>query len=188
MSDAEYDEHRRAYLSAATRQRPSANSIYHPAIRDNLAKWLKVEKQLYREIEKQVSMAGYDMRRLVVNAGADYSAAHAEYQGSREGGFFGGHSSVDGYLKIDYLGDDVWYARGVPNPRAGRASGAPLGLEFLVCATREIAGTEHDRWVSKGRGRQPEGVMPPSRWRTTLPNGAIVEFIGICESPSAGKP
>jgi len=35
--------------------------------------------------------------------------------------------------------------------------------------------------------QKPLSVAIPSKWKVKLPNGATVQFIGICENPSAGK-
>jgi len=161
-------------------------------VEKNKAGWRKVEKLLYREIERQILSAGYGLRSVRIEAGPGFSAGHADVGVRTEGvfrGMFGGYYWGDVYLKIDLLGDDIWYAADASNPqRPAPGRRQQIDLEFLVCPTGEIPESKRAELLEKGRKMQkPLIVAVPSKWKVKLPNGAIVQFIGICENPSAGK-
>jgi hypothetical protein len=182
VEDSEYEQFR------ANDSKPTAqvNSI----IEKNKANWLRAEKAIYGQIERQVGKAGFDLYSLKIEPGPDFSAGHAEVRGRNNSvlrGFFGGYSSMEAYLKIDYLGGDVWYARTARHPYRPRMPGRTLELEFLVPATPEITIPQRIDLLAKGRKLQQSDRTAASQWKATLPNGAIIEFIGICENPSAGK-
>lgn len=192
VADAEY----RQYLSSladSTLSQPDEQNAQIQIIQDiekNKAAWQKVGKLLYIEVERQVSDAGFKLRDLKVEAGPDFSAAHAEILAHTDNflrNIFGGYSSIWGYLKIDYLGNDIWYVKNAAHPQRPVPSRRQLDLEFLVGPTADIPDSQHSRLIEMGRKIQQPTPIPPSKWKAALPNGATVEFIGICENPSAGK-
>lgn len=160
-------------------------------IEENRANWLRVEKSLYGQIERHLRNAGYELHRLKVEPGPDFSAGYAEARGRSDSalrGIFGGYSSPEAYLKLDYVGDDIWYAKsGRRYPERPVMPGRTLDLEFLVHATSQIADSQRNDLLAKGRKIQQPDSTAPSKWKVTLASGAMVEFIGICENPSAGK-
>ncbi len=190
VSDSEYEQYRRSPPSR------DPNAPAEPAdslpFAQNKAAWRKIEMPLYQQIEKEVSSAGFSLRDLTVEPGPDFSAAHADV-GIRTQGLvreiFGGYYWGDIYLKIDYLGDDIWYAKIAPNPQRGTMPRRDkIDLEFLIRPTAPIPASQRAALLEKGRMIQPDAaVIAPSKWKVALPNGATVEFIGICENPSAGK-
>ena len=190
VTDAEYEQIRRSPPSR------DPNAPAEPAdsspFAQNKAAWRKIEKPLYQQIEKEVSAAGFSLRDLTVEPGPDFSAAHADLTVHTEGvlrGIFGGYFWGNIYLKIDYLGDDIWYAKIAPHPQRGTMPRRDkFDLEFLICPTTPIPDSHRAELLEKGRMIQPDAaVIAQSKWKVALPNGAAVEFIGICENPSAGK-
>jgi hypothetical protein len=195
VSDAEYERSRLAEVE------PDAGKLSHVeaqrgAVDENRAAWLRVQKRLYQAMEAQVLRAGFHLRQLRVVPGPDYSAAHAEMDVTKDSLFrdiLGGLVSTDPYLMIDYLGDDVWYAKLVPNPE--RPVLRPdevnllkqLPLEFLVAADQAVPSSARRAWIEKGRAQQRRSAEPRAEWTATLPNGAVVTLLGVCESPSEGK-
>ena len=182
VTDSECEEHR----TDGNLARAQTNAV----IEENRANWLRTEKLLYGEIERQLRSAGLKLQRLKVEPGPDFSAAHAEIRGSNSSvlrGFFGGYSSPETYLKIDYLGNDIWYAKSVRQPQRPIMQHRTLDLEFLVCPTAEITGSQRADLLARGRKIQQSLPIAASKWKATLANGVGVEFIGICENPSAGK-
>ena len=103
-------------------------------IEENEANWLKAEKALYGQIERQVQDWGYELRTLEIEPGPDFSAGHAEIRGRDQSilGGFRGPSSIDGYLKIDYLGEGIWYVASAPHPYHPTIRRRMPELEFLV--------------------------------------------------------
>ncbi len=182
VEDSEYEQ----FEANDSKPTVQLNSI----IEKNKANWLRAEKAIYGQIERQVGKAGFDLYRLKVEPGPDFSAGHAEVRGRNNSvlrGFFGGHSSMETYLKIDHLGNDVWYANSARHRRRRNIPRRTLELEFLVHPTSEFSTSERRDLLAKGRKFQQSKVIAPSKWKATLPSGATVEFIGICENPSAGK-
>jgi hypothetical protein len=176
------------------RRADDANSIAHAntAIEENKASWLRVEKSLYGQIERHLRKAGYELQNLKVEPGPDFSAGHAEIWGRSDSTlhkFFGGHSSIDVYLNFDYLGDDIWYAKGARlQPKRPLTPRQTLELEFLVHTTAQITGSQRGELLAKGRKMHESFPRcSSSNWKAAFANGMPVELIGICESPSAGK-
>ena len=160
------------------------------AIEKNKANWLQVEKSLYGQIEWQLLSAGFKLRRITIQPGPDYTAGHAEIRGSSKSflyKIFGSHTSVEAYLNIDYLQNDIWYAKSVSHPRHPIMPRPELDLEFLVCPEGPLSNSKEKEFIENGRQKQEPTPIPETNWKATLPNGAIVQFIGVCENPSAGK-
>jgi hypothetical protein len=188
VTDAEHWE----YRSSVPLPDPNAPSRNQSPIEKNKAAWRKIEKPLYQQIEKEVSSTGFGLRGLTVEPGPDFSAAHAYLDVHTEGvlrGIFGGYFWGNIYLKIDYLGDDIWYAKIAPHPQRGTMPRRDkIDLEFLIRPTAPIPDSQRAALLEKARMIQPDAaVIAQSKWKVALPNGATVEFIGLCENPSAGK-
>ncbi len=182
VTDSEYEQ----YQTDDSNPAVQASS----AIEEKHANWLRAEKALYGQIERHVRKAGFELQRLTVEPGPDFSAGHAEIRGRNDTvlrELFGGYSSMETYLKIDYLGNDVWYAKSARHPQRPVMPRRTVDLEFLVHATAEITDSQRDDLLVRGRNLQQSEPIAPSKWKVTLENGTTVEFIGICENPSAGK-
>ncbi len=182
VADSEYEQ----YVADANEPEVQAPT----RIEENRANWLRAEKSLYGKIERNLRSAGYELSRLKVEPGPDFSAGYAEVRGRNDSalrGFFGGYSSPEAYLKFDYLGDDTWYAKSArKHPQRPMMPRRTLDLEFLVHATSEITADQRSDLLAKGRKIQQSEQTTPSKWKVTLPAGTV-ELIGICENPSAGK-
>ncbi|UCG50219.1 MAG: hypothetical protein JSU94_10590 [Phycisphaerales bacterium] len=164
-----------------------------PIVAQNEARWLAIEKKLYLEIERQLSDRGYDLTHIAVDEGPAMTAAIAMAEGRKLGWLdkiYRGRRtdwkscSVD--LKIDYLGDGLWYVVSDPDRRR-RLTDKYLDLEFLVGAKGRLSGKKRKEWLEKGRLAAKTGMERPSPWRVTLENGISVELIGICMNPSDGR-
>ncbi len=191
VTEAEYEQYLKSVASADPSRIDDQDLAEESLPAKNKASWRMVEKLLYQEIERQILAAGYGLRSIKIEAGPDFSAAHAEVGVRTEGvfrGMFGGYYWGDVYLKIDLLGGDIWYAADASNPQHPGSRRHEIDLEFLVCPTGEIPESKRAELLEKGRKIQkPLTVAAPSKGKAKLPNGAIVQFIGICENPSAGK-
>ncbi len=190
VTDDEYETYRLTLTADANAAALKGASETGPAVAENLRNWLAVEKQLYLEIDRQVGLERFDLKSLEIEPGPDYSAAHAEVRATQQSGLrriLGGGLFAETYLKMHYLGGGVWYAKTWPHPARPIRLGRQLDLEFLISAGKDMPASEQDDWLDEGREKQQPVPRPPSPWRVTLPNGATVEFIGICENPSAGK-
>ena len=196
VSDAEYEQSRPSGAEADAEKRSLVESP-KGEVGANKAAWLRVRKTLYQAIEAHALRAGFHLRQLRVVAGPGFSAAHAEMQVKQNGLFWdllGGLVSADPYLMIDYLGDGIWYAKLVPNPQRPivRPDEADLlarvPLEFLVAADQAVPSSAKPAWIEKGRAKQKAGTAPQAPWSATLPHGVVVTLLGVCESPSEGKP
>ena len=189
VSDAEYHASQSSWAQddadTALDSEPPGNNI-----KEHKDAWSKVEKRIYQAIEGQIIRADLELHQLHVVPGPDYSAAHAEATVLKQGllrDMLDPGAAPSIHLKIDYLGDEVWYIRSGDDPWRrlyGTMQQESPRLEFLVSAGEAIKSKDRSRWIEKGR-RIPIGpILPYTRWRAELTNGVTVEFIGIREYPS----
>ena len=192
VTDSEYRQYRDFLRDSAQTLSTEKNHQGQivPAYQRNMSNWQKVEKLLYMKIEKKVNQAGFDLNILEVQPGPDFSAGHVEIRANR-GGFlrklFGLAVSVRTFLNIDYLEDDVWYVKNAAHPQRTGKSISQLDLEFLVCPTYDITDSQRNDLLKKGRTVQQSMPAHASKWKATLPNGAVIELIGICENSRGEK-
>jgi hypothetical protein len=187
VSDAEYRDSQSSWATQGPRKAPDSERPQRPASEQKDA-WSKAERKLYQAIEGQTIAAGWELLQLQVTPGPDYSTAHADLivVTRRLLTRFSDQPCPWVHLRIDYLGDGIWYLRNATDPRRPLAEGPePVHLEFLVTAGEPVEAAERPKWLDKGR-KIPTDLVPDGRWKTKLNGGAIVEFIGICEDPSAG--
>ena len=151
---------------------------------ENKKAWNRIEKYLYMEIEKHMLKAGYKLNNISVEPGPDFSAAHAESRGRANSIIkeIFGDSLLDLYFKIDYLGNDIWYAKGVVNPQKKPRRIDTLELEFLISPTGKITNSQQNELLKKGRELQRANPIPESKWIAALSNGTTIEFLGICDA------
>lgn len=183
------EEYERAKTQFGTNELPSLEPT---PLKENQAAWHRVEEQLYQEIDRQISSQGLQLKSLKLTTGPDYTGASAELQAARSGLLkliHPGTSSWRAYLQIDSLGNDVWYAKSAPHPLHPIRQPMSLKTEFLVSATGSISREDRSRLLAEGQQKQQNlSSSQPPKWRATLPNGAAVEFMGVCDNPSGGKP
>jgi len=193
VTDAEYQQYRQSFSKAALSpsEEKGRQIQKYVTLKENKATWQKNEKFLYLEIERQVRKKGYTLRSLKVEPGPDFSAGHAEIRGHNNAflrSFWGRVSSVKTYLNIDYLGDNIWYAKSVAHPLHPIMRRRELKLEFLICPEGNLLDSREKEFLTKGRQKQQQfAPVPETPWKVILSNGTTVEFIGICENPNAGK-
>ncbi len=154
---------------------------------EKIKAWNKIEKYLYMEFERQFPKKGYDLTNTEIKPGPDYSAARA-YINIRKTNILeritDHRSKHHGYsIYIDHLGNDIWYAKNVPNPHpdpSGTEENKPvLDFEFLTSPNGFIKGSKRVELLKKGREFQQAPAVPESKWKMTLSNGAEFEFLGI---------
>jgi len=192
VTEQEYRQYRDSVADSNVIQsgEENAGSGILSELEENKTAWSRIEKHMYMEIDKQVQIAGYELSRLTVKPSPDFSAGHAELRARSRGfikRFFGGSNSVESYLKIDDLGNGIWYAKSAPNPRRPMLFRRQLDLEFLICSEGDTPKSRYRELMEQGRQKQQFTSIPESKWIAELQNGARVEFIGVCENPSAGK-
>lgn len=183
------EEYERAKEQFGTNELPSPEL---KAVQENRVAWQRVEEQLCQEIDRHVSSRGMQLKTLKLTTGPGYTGASADLRAARSGLLsiiHQGPSSLNAYLQIDYLGNDVWYARSVQRPQYPIRQSESLDMEFLVSATGSISKEDRSRLLAEGQRKQQNlQSQQPAKWRAILPNGAVVEFVGVCENPSGGKP
>jgi hypothetical protein len=183
LADTDYEKAQKGFKASG-----SASSDC-PVLSDKWLAWSRVEKRLYQEIYRKASDAGYHLTSLELQCGPDYAGAFAKVT-ARSPSVVPGITfyprMAQAYLRIDSLGQDIWYAK------SQRFSGLPnasyLDLEFLVSAQEEIPAQNVTALLQAGQDKQRRIAQPPpSRWHIDLPFGASFEFLGLCENPSAGR-
>lgn len=155
-------------------------------LRANMKKWLAVEKRMYAEMARQLSRQGYEIRRTEVVTGPSYLAGHAELDG-RDYGMFGG-GSVDVNLNFEHLGEGLWHVYSMGGRLPGRRRDK-LKLDFVVTENGEVDAEKAERLKAEmtKTARAENEKLGLSKWRAKLDNGVVIEFTGLCESPSGGK-
>ncbi len=184
VTDAEYERLRESLAGSAM---PPTQSEIRPVLEKNRAGWLRVEKLLYSEIERQLLNAGFELRELKVEPGPDFSAGHAELRAATQSllsGIFGDRAPGRAYLRIDDLSKDIWYVKSGPDPKWPIPPRRQIDLEFLVCPVRKIPKSQYDELLAKGRDKQQAVPRPSPKWQAVLSNGITVELLGICEHPN----
>jgi hypothetical protein len=192
VTSDEYQQYRNSIAESNTLQADGEKSQpqVFSGLEANKAAWNRIEKNLYMEIDRQVQAARYQLYTLTVEPGPDFSAGHAELRARGRGfikQFVSGSNSVESYLQIDDLGNDIWYAKSAPDPQRPRLFRRQLDLEFLICFAGDISESQHKKLIKQGRQKQKFASVPESKWKAVIPDEASIEFIGICENPSAGK-
>ncbi len=185
VSDDEYKKYRDSLPDVS-----SSQSGQLSVVEQNKEAWNKIEKVLYQEIEKHVNAKGFKLNSISIISGPDFSAAHCKIDSQRNfilQRIFGGISRLNMTLKIDYLGNDIWYVKGKDDTGLNPNTKSKYDIEFLVSDKNKIAKSKYNELIEKGRQIQNPFVIPESKWQTTLANGMKIEFLGICENPSAGK-
>jgi hypothetical protein len=183
VSDADYEKAKAGFKAADSTPAESAT------LRENKAAWERAEKRLYEGIEGYLSTKGLRLGILTLIHGPDYTAARAQLSASSGGlrNILRSGSGGSVWLNIDYLGNDVWYTRSTQLPQHPMPIPPRLDLEFLIPVAGQIAKKDIPALLAEGRRKQQD-LQPPSKWRVNLPNGASIEFIGVCGNPSGGKP
>jgi hypothetical protein len=192
VSDKEYQQYRNSFADSKIllSDKETSHSKSQSKIEENKAAWDRIEKNLYIEIERQVEKAGYGLSKLIVKPGPDFSAGHAEISAHNDSlikSIFGRQSSVEAYIKIDYTGSDVWYAKSAANSQLPVTRRNLLDLEFLIIRDDKLTDKQRSDSIEKGRKIQQAIGVPESKWKVICSNGMSFEFLGICENPSFGK-
>jgi hypothetical protein len=162
------------------------------ALEENKAGWLKAEKLLYMEIDGQILNAGYELNSLEVEAGSDYTGACAIMEARGENAIhrylhLDGSKTVRAYLKIDYLGDNIWYAGTAPHPARKLETDSKLNLEFLIFPEEQISRSQYRKYIKQGRRLQQSESFPTAKWKAALPDGVVIEILGIRDSNNPDK-
>lgn len=132
-------------------------------LRDNRLAWMHAEKTLLQEMDRLVRRQGLDLSSLTLTCGPDYTAASAELGGHRSGWLSAlrrESASTQAYLRIDSLGNDVWYLSSAAHPHHSRPPGLSLDMESLVSATGPIAKDDREALLAEGRQKQQTQAIP----------------------------
>jgi hypothetical protein len=193
VSEEEYEKYKNSVSQKKSGQPNEKATTQQTVLEEKKSRWLEGEKLLYMEIEGQVLNAGYELDSLELEAGFDYNAAYAVIQGHGENVVYkyldlgGGSKTVRAYLKIDYLGNDIWYAKTWPHPKRTLKSDRKLDLEFLIFPDEQIPHSQYRKYIEQGRKLQQSESFPTAKWKAALPDGVVIEIIGIRYSNNPDK-
>jgi len=144
--------------------------------------WRSLQKPLYQALEQEAIRRGYEVTRISVQPGPDYTAglagirvqarpvgrAHRFWSFLRRRNL----SAVPYFfLTVDALGDGRWHCLTTQIPKGAGPRRTQIEFDFYV----EQA--ERDREVSLPR---PEPQLGMSPWSVVLDGGTCVELIGVC--------
>jgi hypothetical protein len=188
VGDAEYTQ----FLESIKTEKLSGQSGEGHKATENeeVLRWMTIEKRFYQQIEKQISLNGHVLEQLVVSCSGDCKRAFAHIEAELDEGFMVFNRwnprrfrGVECNLKVDYLGEGIWYAKSAPTFQWDNRKRF-LDLEFLVHGRADMSKSEREKWVEQGRKEHPIVTNPTSKWKVTLANGVVVELLGVCTSPS----
>jgi hypothetical protein len=188
VSDAEYEP----YRNSLTDESATAGDSVTILVSDpNVSEWLKVEKQIYWEIENQTAEQDYVLSHLNIRPYAERETARGEIRTRYRSGFTlpyqlrGRNIFPEPLIKIDHTGGGIWYVQGIEKTLKSRSKN--LHLEFLVSARGLIAGRKYRKLLFEARRRHSAVRKPRKEWMVSLTNGAVLELAGVCDYPSPGK-
>ncbi|MEJ2649933.1 MAG: hypothetical protein P8016_16180, partial [Sedimentisphaerales bacterium] len=193
VSEEEYEKYENSLSQKKSGQPNEKATSRQTILEEKKSRWLEAEKLLYMEIEGQVLNAGYELNSLEVEAGLDYTAAYAVIQGYGENVVYkyldlgGGVKTVRAYLKIDYVDNNIWYAKTWPHPKRALKSDRKLDLEFLVFPDEQISRSQYRKYIEQGRKVQQSESFPTAKWKADFPGGGIIEILGIRHSDNPDK-
>lgn len=178
VNDADYEKARPQFTSDNPTPAQSAGMLERRAV------WTRAETRLYQEVERQLSRKGLRLWNMEIKPGPGGTAAFGQYTAGYGGlrSVRRGSSSGQAWLKMDYMGHDLWYARSAPNPLQPKPIKPHLELEYLVSVGEPIKPREAADVLAQGRKKQQRDLLPSSKWRAELPDGAGVELIGLCRN------
>ncbi|HUT31300.1 MAG TPA: hypothetical protein VMX13_16010 [Sedimentisphaerales bacterium] len=184
VGEAEYDDYQRSLGGEAGGQGEVVTLVSEP----NVSQWLKVEKRLYWEIERRIVERNYVVVSLKIEAWAGRGTGRGELLSGEKSGFIRQRpreKAPDLLLKIDYVGDGVWYVQGIE--KHPERIGKELSLEFLVAAKGEIAKDRYRVLLAEARRKYSAVRKWRAKWTASLASGVKLEVAGICEFPSVGR-
>ena len=185
INEDDYNQYKDFLFETSSEQYIEKETSKQTAFKENKSKWLDIEKYLYMEIDGQVLNSGFELDSLELEAGPDYTGAYAIIRGSGESvihkylGLGASRKNVQSYFKIDYLGNDTWYAGTAPHPKRKLESDRKLNLEFLIFPEEQISRSQYRKYIKLGRRVQQSDDFLSSKWKASLPNGITIEIIGI---------
>lgn len=151
----------RDYEQVGVRLNPEGSSRHEPsAPTESRAAWKRVKERLCQEIERRILAQGLNLMTFELTRGPNCTSASADVQTTRNTihsiiRLGSAHPLV--HLQIDSLGNDVWYVRSTLHPLYPTAREKPPKMEFLVCATGQIARKDRSRLLAEGRQKQQTG-------------------------------
>ena len=188
VSDAEYEQYRNSLADEpATLEDGDVVLVAEP----NVSEWLKAEKQIYWEIERQTAQQDYVLTHLRIKLYDDRATARGEIATHYRSGRIlpsqlrGRNMFPDPLLKIDHVGGSIWYVQGIE--KTSKSWSKNLDLEFIVSAKGRIARSKYKKLLSEVRRKHSAVRKPRKEWTVALANGVRLELAGVCDYPSPGK-
>ncbi|MBN2588411.1 MAG: hypothetical protein JXA96_00995 [Sedimentisphaerales bacterium] len=155
VSEDEYKSYKDSLAQMNSEQSIEKENSEQTALEKNKLRWLEAEKLIYMEIEGQIINAGYELASTAVGAGPDYTSAYAVINANVDNILYQ-YLDFEGraYLKIDYLGDEIWYAKTVPdptqNPTQKPTSDLKHDFEFLIFPDEQISRSQYMKYIKQG--------------------------------------
>ena len=190
VSDAEYEQYRNSRADeSSTAWDGDVILVSEP----NVSEWLKVEKQIYWEIENQTAEQDYVLSHLRIRPYPNRATARGEIRTRYRSGFNwpgqlrGRNIFPNQLLKIDPVGGSIWYVQGIEKRKTSKSWSKNLHLEFLISARGRIERSKYKKLLWEARRKHSAVRKPRKEWTAYLANGAKLELAGLCDYPSQSK-
>jgi len=194
VDDDEWQQYREHLRSEGLVQRGgSVEDRLEWPVEANVARWFNFEKQLYQEIEKAILREGFELHSIGLGAGSDYLSAKGRIEVRERRGFLndffhGGGERPKLFIKADYVGNDTWYVKGIPDYQEMYWMGCEYpDVEFLVRSGGKVGRSEYKRLLEQARKEHRMDISIKPGWRAELASGVTVDLLGVRERGSAAK-
>jgi len=183
-------------LHQIARTRPASvtpeNALSHeeegpPPLARRRAIWRSLQRPLYQALEQEAAHRGYEVTRISIQPGPDYTAGLAgiRVQGPPAGranrfwSFLRRRSLSAApyfFLTVDALDDGRWHCQTTQRPRGSGPRRTQIEFDFY------LEQPESDPEVILPR---PEPQLGTSPWSVILDGGIRVELVGVCAHPGS---
>jgi len=155
---------------------------------DEAISWLSVRKKVFQQIDVEVSKHGYELDEIEYLKAGDDSAVLARVECWRKSSklgliysiFVSNRGKSQFLVKVDYLGEGVWYSRSYPDLQTNCRENH-LKMEFLTHNQSSMSKKEFREWMAKGKPEHEVAVDPDSKWKVELEDGTVIELLQVVQ-------
>lgn len=151
----EYEQYIKSLANTFSSQndKESTSSESLSELDKNKAAWKRIEKNLYKKIEKNVNKAGYELVFISAEPFLDFTGVHSSVMGYNSNfviEILNRNPEVYADLGIIHLENDIWYAASRLPPKRTRSK-REMKLEFVISPDGDISKTQEKQYIKQGR-------------------------------------